>query len=196
LDTTTDIDSPEFLAKLRDGDEGAYEVLVRGVSGRMLAVARRILASEEDAKDAVQDAFTSAFRGIREFEGDSKVTTWLHRVTVNASLMKLRTKRRKPTQSLDALMPAFDSTGHAAASPAAWGESGVDDETRALVRRTIEELPDDFRTVLVLRDIEGLQTADVAATLGISEPAVKTRLHRARLALRALLDPHMREGRS
>ncbi|MFZ4574123.1 MAG: sigma-70 family RNA polymerase sigma factor [Phycisphaerales bacterium] len=196
MQSVASMESPEFLAQLRAGDEQAYEALVRGATGQLLAVARQILANEDDAMDAVQDAYTSAFKNLATFAGDSKLMTWLHQVTVNASLMKLRTRRRRPAQSLDDILPAFDDSGRPSAPPARWASPGHDQETIALVRSSVEQLPDDFRTVLVLRDIEGLSTADVAAALELSEAAVKTRLHRARLALRSLLDPHFREGES
>src|SRR5215510_12491477 len=87
---------PKLLERLLAGDEQAYEELVRTYGGRMLAVARRFLPVEEDARDAVQDAFLSAFRSISSFEGHAQLSTWLHRIVVNAALMKLRTRRRKP----------------------------------------------------------------------------------------------------
>src|SRR5688572_12499994 len=93
-------EEPDLLERLRSGEEGAYEELVRRYGGRLLAVARRFLPVEEDARDAVQDAFLSAFRGLASFEGQAQLSTWLHRIVVNASLMKLRTRRRKPEQSI------------------------------------------------------------------------------------------------
>src|SRR5262249_35415979 len=102
----------QFLASLRRGDEQAYAVLVRQYGGRMLAVARRFLRREEDSADAVQDALVSAFRSLDSFAGNSQLWTWLHRVVVNACLMKLRSRSRHPTVSLNDLLPTFDETGH------------------------------------------------------------------------------------
>jgi hypothetical protein len=112
--------------------------------------------------------------------------------------MKLRTRRRRPEESIDALMPKFLEDGHQREPAAQWQERSdvalARRETRAMVRESIERLPDTHRTVLLLRDIEELDTDETAKLLGISPNAVKTRLHRARQALRALLDPHFREG--
>jgi RNA polymerase sigma-70 factor (ECF subfamily) len=186
------LDRPEFVDRLRRGDAEAFESLVRQTGGRMLAVARRFLSNEEDAREAVQDAYVSAFKAIASFEGSSKVTTWLHRITVNASLMKRRAKSRRPERSIEDLLPRFREDGHRDGVLPAWPpvpESRlVTEELQAMVRAHIDALPDDYRTVLVLRDLEGLDTASTAEVLGISEAAVKTRLHRARQALRTLLE--------
>ncbi len=191
-------DGPAFVSRLRAGEEQAFETLVRHHSGRMLAVARRFLRNEEDANDAVQDAFLSAFRALDRFEGESRISTWLHRITVNAALMKLRTRRRKPSQSIDDLLPRFAEDGHMAELAVPWRD-GADallerGENRAMVRDAIDRLPEDYRTVLLLRDIEEVDTEETAELLGLSKGAVKTRLHRARQALRSLLDAHFRRG--
>jgi RNA polymerase sigma-70 factor (ECF subfamily) len=187
-----------LIARLRAGDDGAYETLVREHGGRMLAVARRLLRVEEDARDAVQDAFISAFGAIDRFEGGSRVSTWLHRIVVNASLMKLRSRQRKAETPIEELLPRFLEDGHYADPPAAWQQTGEAilerEETRGLVRDAIDRLPENYRTVLLLRDIEGLDTSEAAQVLGVSANAVKIRLHRARQALRQLMDAHMREG--
>ncbi len=192
-------DDAALLAGLRAGEDAAYETLLRAYSGRMLAVARRFMGSEDDAREAVQEAFVSAFKAMDRFEGDSRISTWLHRIVVNACLMKLRTRRRKPEESIDDLLPKFAENGHLDVSGAGW--EGADalierDETRALVRESIERLPEAYRTVLLLRDIEELDTEQTAEALGLSKAAVKTRLHRARQALRQLLDEHFSHSRA
>ena len=177
----------DLVRRLKAGDEDAYATLVRTMGARMLGVARRFLQDEELARDAVQDAFLSAFRSIQTFDAQSQLSTWLHRIVVNASLMKLRTRRRKPEQSIEPLLPAFDEVGHHASPVVPWTESAehalVRAETRARVRRAIDELPETYRTVLLLRDIEELSTREAAEALGIGENALKLRLHRARQAL-------------
>lgn len=185
----------QLLAALRARAPGAYEQLVRSHGGRMLAVARRLLSSEEDARDAVQEAFLNAFRNIDRFEGQALLSTWLHRIIVNVSLMKLRSRKRKPEESLDHLLPAFKDDGHFVGR----FESGTEpadqrlarEEEQAAVRAAIDELPDHYRTILLLRDIEGIGTQEVAEQLGITPNAVKLRLHRARQALRTLLAPKL-----
>lgn len=181
----------ELLEALRAGREDAFERLVKAHSGRMLSVCRRILRNEEEAKDAVQEAFVSAFRGLKTFEGTSRLGTWLHRIAVNASLMRLRSKKRRPEESIDDLQPAFRDDGHAQLDPRDWSplaDQLVETrETREFVRGCIDQLPDGHRVVLLLRDIEELDTAETAEILGVTEGVVKVRLHRARHALRRLI---------
>jgi RNA polymerase sigma-70 factor (ECF subfamily) len=186
-----------LVAGLRAGDAAAYEEMVRRHLPRMLATARRVVGNEEDARDAIQDAFLSAFRALDSFEGQSRLSTWLHRIAVNAALMKLRSKRRRPERPITDLLPRFTEDGHQAEPAAPW--PGVErmlvaEETRAVVRQAIDQLPEGYRTVLVLRDIEGMDTEETARQLEVGEGVVKTRLHRARQALRALLDPLFRGG--
>lgn len=192
-----DADEKALLARLRAGENAAFEQLIRAYGGRLLAVARHFLPVEEDARDAVQEAFTSAFRSIERFEGNARLSTWLHRIVVNAALMKLRTRRRKPEQSIEDLLPGFLEDGHLERPASPWRKSGLEglelDELRGLMHEKIQALPENYRNVLLLRDIEELDTQETAELMGISEGAVKTRLHRARLALHELLEPHLRE---
>jgi RNA polymerase sigma-70 factor, ECF subfamily len=115
---------------------------------------------------------------------------------VNACLMRLRTRRRRPERAIEDLLPRFDGTGHAWEPSVEWDpmpEGGMPEALKATVRRCLDELPEGYRAVLVLRDIQGMDTQETAAVMGLSPNAVKTRLHRARQALRELLDPHLRE---
>jgi RNA polymerase sigma-70 factor (ECF subfamily) len=186
---------PQLVAALRRGDERAYEELVRRSSGRMLSTARRILGDEEDARNVVQDSFLSAFRSIDRFAGDSQITTWLHRIVVNMSLMRLRSRRRHPETPIEELLPHFDGEdGHRRPSELAdlaARDAGSELDRNALrrhVRDCISELPESYRTILVLRDLEEQSTEEVAESLGLTEGNVKTRLHRARQALKTLLE--------
>ena len=178
-----------LLARIRAGDARACEELVRAYGGRMLAVARRFFASEHDANDAVQDAFLSAFSSLDRFAGHSALGTWLHRIVVNACLMRLR--QRKPEPSIDDLLPAFDAGGHHVSPPQTFADDVVEhaqrSEVRDLIRAAIDELPESYRTILLLRDIEELDTAETASLLRCTPGNAKTRLHRARQALRTLL---------
>lgn len=187
-----------LLRRLQSGQAAAYEELVRELSPRMFAVARRMMGNEEDAADALQDAFVSAFKAIAGFDGRSRLSTWTHRVVVNACLMKLRKAKRRGEKSIEAFLPKFQDNGHAANAPRTWEHSPGGDahrvELRRIVREKIDELPEAYRTVLLLRDIEQVDTEEAAEMLGESVSAVKTRLHRARLALRELLDPMMTSG--
>ncbi len=187
-------DEARLVEALRRKDPAAYETIVRRFGGRMLATARRYLPGEQDCADAVQDAFISAFQAIEGFEGNSQVATWLHRIVVNACLMKLRSRSRRREVSMEGLLPAFDAGGHHAHAVRRWrappDEELQSEENRQLVRQFIDRLPDDYRNVLLLRDIEEFSTEEAAAALQITPGAVKTRLHRARQALRTLLEPH------
>lgn len=186
-------DESALLTRVRGGDEPACEEFVRQHSGPMLAVARRFLRNEQDAADAVQEAFLSAFRSIHEFAGGSRLGTWLHRIVVNVCLMKLRAAKSRPATSIESLLPTFDSTGHQTRRVSAWDapppERLQSAELRAHVRECIAALPEPHRMVLLLRDIEEFDTQETADRLGISPAAVKVRLHRARQALRTLLEP-------
>lgn len=193
-------DEASLVAQLRAGDQAAFELVVRSYGGRLLAVARRIVGSEEDARDVVQDAFMNAFKSLDRFEGNAKLSTWLHRIVVNAALMRLRTRKRKPEQSIETMLPSFLDDGHHEERFQSWDEP-IDKimeraENRELVRKQIDALPEGYRTVLVLRDIEGLDTEETANVLGLSVNATKIRLHRARQALRSLLAPHFRSAAS
>ena len=192
------IDEEALLARLRNGDESAYEVMVRAFGGRMLAVATRILRNEEDARDAVQTAYLSAFRSLPTFEGGCRLSTWLHRIVVNAALMKLRRRRRKPEESIDHLLPTYLEDGHHSQRFSQFDLPADEQleraEAHAAVRACIAQLPDRYRSILVMRDIEDMSTTDVAAMLGVTPNAVKIRLHRARQALTTLLRERFQEG--
>ncbi len=172
------------------------ELLVRDNIQWMLSLANSLLRDSALAQDAVQDAFISAFRGLDKFESRSSIKTWLHRITVNAALTKLRQIKRRAEQPIDDYMPQFDQNDCRLESP--WTNlSSVQtilesESLRAQVNLAIVSLPDNYRIVMQLRNIEGYDTAEVADALGISESNVKVRLHRARAALKKLLEPMLR----
>ena len=188
-------DDAALLARLRRGEEAAFADLVRSTSPRLLATLRCMLRSDEDARDALQETFLAAHRALHAFEGHARLSTWLHRIAVNAALMKLRSRKRHPEAAIEELLPRFEADGHRIvelpAPPRSLEEELDEAARRAAVRRCIERLPEAHRTVLVLRDIEELDTEATARMLGISPDATKMRLHRARQALRTLLE---REG--
>lgn len=196
-DSLRTLDEDELLARLREGDDDAYEQLVRQNGGRMLAAARRILPSDEDAQEAVQEAFLSAFKSIERFHGGSRLATWLHRIAINAALMRLRKLKRREGRIED-LLPSYTETGGFAAMPDPWSEEAdarlLREEARSVVRARIDELPQSYRVALLLRDIEGLSNDELAESLGVSVNAAKIRVHRARQALKTLLDSYVNEG--
>jgi RNA polymerase sigma-70 factor (ECF subfamily) len=186
-------DEAELVERLLAGDADAFEALVESQTPRLLAVTRRILQCEEDAQDAVQDAFVAAFRSLDTFQRGSRVSTWLYRIAINAALMKLRARTRRREDPIDGSpAPLGFQTAPVALAPQPRADELLEQgETRALVRACIDRLPESYRTVLVLRDLEGLGTAEAAPILGVSNDALKMRLHRARQALRKLLEPHV-----
>lgn len=180
-----------LLAALRSNDPDAYRQLIRLHGGRMLAAARRIVDYDE-ARDCVQEAFLQTFRNIDTFQGKSSLATWLHRIVVNAALMRRRKRSRQAEVSLDSLMPNFDDTGcRIEPSYALLGEPDLAERTevRAALLDAIGQLPHEARQIILLRDVEGLNTDQTADQLGISIGAAKVRLHRARAALKRLLEP-------
>jgi RNA polymerase sigma-70 factor (ECF subfamily) len=185
-----------LIARVRSGYQRACEQLVRQYGPRMLAVARRFFRCDEDATDAVQDAFLSAFASLDRFAGKAALGTWLHRVVVNACLMRLR-RRPRNEESIEPLLPRFKSDGHHASSPQHWDDEAFRaaerSELRDHIRACIDRLPESYRAVLLLRDIEEFDTEETARLLDCTPNNVKVRLHRARHALKTLLDPIVSE---
>ncbi|MDT8436148.1 MAG: sigma-70 family RNA polymerase sigma factor [Gemmatimonadota bacterium] len=182
----------ELIDALRAGSDEAAETLVRQEAPRLLRVARRFLVDEAQAEDAVQEAFLAAFRSLDTFRGDAPLAAWLRRIVVNVCLKQIRARAADPVD-LAGLLPSFDATGcrieplrDAPAAPDVLLERR---EVRDLVRSSIDALPDTHRTALLLRDIEGYSTREAAELLGITEGALRVRLHRARAALKTLLEP-------
>jgi len=190
-------DDAALVAGFRAGQHDAFEQIVRIHGSRLLGVARRIVRDDDLANEAVQDALVSAFRAREKFAGTSLLSTWLHRITVNAALMKLRSQKRRAEDSIDALLPTFKDDGHHREQFIAWDERAdaalERADTKRIVRAAIDQLPDSYRTVLVMRDIEGMSTDETATALELTPNAVKIRLHRARMALRTLIAPHLQE---
>jgi RNA polymerase sigma-70 factor (ECF subfamily) len=191
----------ELVAELRAGRAGGFERLVRSYGPAMRAVTRRMLKNDEDADDALQEAFLAAFKALERFEARSSLGTWLHRIAVNAALMKLRARqtrgREDAAEALEELLPRFVGLGVFQEPQKPWGELPEDPLARAelcgTVRAAIESLPEPYRVALMLRDIEELSNDELASALGVSVNAAKIRVHRARQALRALLEPRIRE---
>ena len=181
------------LEALRNGDPAAFQLLYLQHRPWMLAIARRYVKDQALAEDCVQDAFISAYRHRHSFEGRSSLKSWLHRITINAALMKLRTRRRHDDRALEDL-PHTNSSSEGGLE-AAWGQTPpptpeqqlAQSQIAALLRAKINELPLHHREILRLRELEERSNAEAAALLGVTEGAAKVRLHRARAALRRLL---------
>ena len=190
----TSSDETALVEGVRQGDPAAFETVVRTYGPRLTAVARRILRDDDQAREAVQEAFISAYRNRAQFHGDARLSTWLHRIAVNAALQRIRSAKRRPEEPIEDLLPRFLPDGHHVERFRAWTEAPDERlsrlETAATVREAIDRLPEAYRTVLLLRDIEGLSGQEAAEMLHITPNAVKIRLHRARIALRTLIAPH------
>jgi RNA polymerase sigma-70 factor, ECF subfamily len=189
----------DILQALRRREPMAAERLVTRYGERAYRLASRITGNGEDAEEVVQDALCTIVRKIDTFRGESAFGSWLYRIVANAAYHKLRGRQRRWRElSLEELLPAFDANGCHAASVADWSslmnDPAVRAELRAALTSAIGELPAIYRAVLVLRDVEGQSTAEIADALGLSVPVVKTRVHRARLFLRKRLAQSMMMG--
>jgi RNA polymerase sigma-70 factor (ECF subfamily) len=193
--TGTAIDD-DVVISLRASDTLSTERFVRRHIGWMLAVANRIVRDSHHAEDAVQNAFAKIFDKLGEFHGRSALKTWMHRIVVNECLMFLRKAKRTETVSIDDLQPDFDQNNCRIEERWATMETPesllLQSDMRARVIEKIDLLPDNYRIILLLRDIEELSTLEVSQLLELSEANVKVRLHRARAALKRLLEPLVR----
>jgi RNA polymerase sigma-70 factor (ECF subfamily) len=178
-------DESVLVARAKDGDSDAFTELVKRYERRIFRLAKHITQNEEDAEDVLQDAFLKAYQHIGGFQEQSKFYTWLVRIAVNEALMKLRKRKSGKIYSLDEAVDTGEET--VTREIAVWDnpeQRYSQEELRAILQQAIDGLAPIFRTVFVLRDVEELSTEETASTLGISVPAVKSRLLRARLQLR------------
>jgi len=192
-DTSTELD----LDALLNGDHAAFEVLVRQESPRLYRMIVRMVRSEDEAQSVLQETFLQAYKRLHTFRRESKVTTWIYAIGLNlarASLRKARRYNPMEEEDLERLQPTFTQRGMYADPVDSWNPQKVTERTerRRLVHAAIQKLPDSYRDIVMLRDIEGLSSAEVAQIVDISEGAVRVRLHRARQALRSLLAAHFK----
>jgi len=195
--TDAQIDDVQLVARLKKRDRSALEELVQVHGAKMYGVALQFMRNETDAREVMQDALVSIWNKIASFEGKSAFTSWIYRVTANAGLMALRKKKRHENDiSLDAVgsddddapLPALQLSDKKPLPDKVvmTGELGEQ------VRTAIDQLPEPYRVAVLLRDVEELPMAEVMQETGLSEPALKSRLHRARLALREALLPYLK----
>lgn len=193
-------DDNVLLEELRKGSPEAVEALFERFHGKIYGLAMSILKNESDAEEAAQDVFLTVFRKADTFQGNSALYSWIYRICVNACLMRLRGKRRQETVSIEEFMPVFTEEGKHAGSVEAWGREVerkmLNKELGQMIRKFTEDLSEKYRVVFVLSDVEGLSNEETAQILGLSVPAVKSRLHRARLYLREKLSRYLHEGKT
>jgi len=191
-------DELALVQKAKAGDVSAFEELVKRYDRNVFRIAQHITQNREDAEDVVQDAFLKAYSNLHQFQGQSKFYTWLVRIAVNEALMKLRRRRPERMVSLDEDVKTEDDS--LPREVADWSPNPEQQYTQAELRdiltKTIQGLPATFRTVFVLRDVEGLSTEETAEALELSVPAVKSRLLRARLQLRERLNRYFQRRES
>ncbi|HMH53481.1 MAG TPA: RNA polymerase sigma factor [Candidatus Acidoferrum sp.] len=185
-----------LLDALRRGEPSAMEQLVETYADRVYRLTFRITGSKEDAEEATQDALWTAGRKIGTFKGDSAFGSWLYRIAANAAYMKLRVRKAKAREiAIADVLPALDDGGVHFEPMDDWSprveEQALNGELREILDTAIAELPPEYRAALVLHDVEGMPNPDVAEALGISLPAVKSRIHRSRLYLRKRLSDYM-----
>jgi len=186
---STGFDESALVAQAKAGDQNAFGELVNRYERKIYRLAKNITRNDEDAEDVLQDAFLKAYTHLDNFKGDSKFYTWIVRIAVNEALMRLRKRKTDRSVPLDEPVELGEETVQR--EIAVWEDNPEQqysqEEWRRILDEAVESLKPDFRTVFVLREIEELSTEETAETLGISVPAVKSRLLRARLALRERL---------
>lgn len=184
----------ELLGQLRGGDERGVEALVSRYAGLVYRVALRITGNHGDAEEVTWGVMETVARKAGSFRGDSALSSWIYRIATNAAYGKLRARPTPATLPLDDGLSDLAGAEPWVGSPRDWSayceDPAVQVELRAVLERAVGELPPDYRTVIVLRDIEGLANQEVAELLDLGLPAVKSRVHRARLALRQRLDSY------
>ena len=186
----------ELVEALRRQEADATERLVERFGDRVYRLTLRITGSKEDAEEAAQDALWTAARKIDSFKGESAFGSWLYRIAANSAYQKLRTRKQRSREiAMDEVLPSLDTDGRHFEPMDDWSnrvdERALQGELRDVLEKAIDALPADYRTALVLHDVEGLSNPDIADTLGISLPAVKSRVHRSRLFVRKRLSEYL-----
>lgn len=185
----------ELVIQIQNGDQQCFEELIGRYSNKAFSLAVRLTRNQEDAEEVLQDVFVTVFRKIGGFEGKSSFSSWLYRVTVNAALMKLRKKRQtQQVVSVEELQPQVQEIViNQSVDQLESDEIALRNQLVAVLEEAIRKLPDDYRPVFILRDIDGLTSREVGKILNLSVPAVKSRLHRSRLMLRRRLQRFYKE---
>jgi RNA polymerase sigma-70 factor (ECF subfamily) len=180
----------DLINEFKEGNNSAFEELVSRYSEKAYHLAYRFTRNQEDAEEVLQDVFVTVYKKIDGFEGKSSFSSWLYRVTVNAGLMKIRKRKQDRSVAMDDILPQIENA--ISVRNAEYQNADVNTYRKQLTKameEAIEKLPDDYRPVFILRDVDGLTSKEVSKILNLSIPAVKSRLHRSRLMLRKKLCP-------
>jgi RNA polymerase sigma-70 factor (ECF subfamily) len=190
-----ELDDEELVDLAQEGEYPAYEELVRRYQDKAYRLAWSMVKNESDANDVVQEAFLNMYRKLDTFEGNAKFGSWIYRVVVNAALMKLRKRKRRSEVSIDDDETEFREDDYYVMSVPEWrvraDEAAENAELREKIIEAVDELEPKYETVFLLKEVEGLSLKEIADVLDLTVAAVKSRLHRARLYLRATLERYM-----
>ncbi|MFQ5450532.1 MAG: RNA polymerase sigma factor [Nitrospinaceae bacterium] len=186
-----------LVRQFQKGNLEAYEKIVERYQKKIYVLSFNLTRNPMDAQDVVQDVLLTIFKKIDTFQGKSAFSSWVYRVTLNATYMKLRSKKKEPNISLDDLLPNYNGSGYQQEKIQDWSENTESllftNETKEVIQKAVDQLPEKEKVVFLLRDVEGLSTEKVSEILELTVPAVKSRLHRARLFLRKKLSNYFEE---
>jgi RNA polymerase sigma-70 factor (ECF subfamily) len=186
-----------LVRQFQGGDLEAYDKIAEIYQKKIYGLSFNLTRNQMDAQDVTQEVLLTLFRKIHTFQGKSAFSSWVYRITLNASYMKLRSKKKEPNVSIDELMPSYNGAGFQQEKIQDWSENTESllftNETRDVINKAIELLPEKEKVVFLLRDVEGLSTEKAGEILDLTVPAVKSRLHRARLFLRKKLSSYFEE---
>ncbi len=193
-------DDAQLIVAARNGDVAAFEALVARYRSRVYSLALRMLQNPTDAEEVVQETFLSAYQNLPNFRGEAQFGSWLHRICANFCLMRIRHKRVVEEATEQLAEPEYDDRGHLVVGEGIdWSrradEKVADAELRKVIEEAVAKLPPEYRAVFLLKDTEDMSYEEIAETVGASVPAVKSRLHRARLALRQAIDGYFARDR-
>jgi RNA polymerase sigma-70 factor (ECF subfamily) len=187
----------DLVRKFQGGDLEAFDKLAQIYQKKVYGLSFNLTRNQMDAQDVAQEVLLTIYRKIHTFQGKSAFSSWVYRVTLNATYMKLRSKKKEPKISIEDMLPSFNSSGYQQEKIQDWSENTesllFSNETKSVIKKAVDQLPEKEKVVFMLRDVEGLSTEKVGEILDLTIPAVKSRLHRARLFLRKKLSGYFDE---
>ncbi len=187
----------DLVRKFQGGDLEAFDKLAEIYQKKIYGLSFNLTRNQMDAQDVTQEVLLTIYRKVHTFQGKSAFSSWVYRVTLNATYMKLRSKKKDPKISIEDMLPSFNSSGYQQEKIQDWSENTESllftNETKSVIKKAVDQLPEKEKVVFMLRDVEGLSTEKVGEILDLTIPAVKSRLHRARLFLRKKLSGYFEE---